>query len=193
MNTTSGATATALLASAALAGGSTPSLAGPAEAAPAAGELTPEECTAGPHRRAFDFWVGRWTVRSEEGEALGRSHVRRVSGGCALLESWTSENGTTGTSLNFYDPEAGHWVQVWVGGNGLRLRLEGGVRGNAMVLEGTRTRDCEQLRDRITWTPSEEGTVRQTWEISTDGGRTWSTSWEGIYRPVGPEPGTPPG
>lgn len=137
----------------------------------------------GPDYRAFDFWVGEWTVVSPEGERVGRNRIRRVAGGCALLESWTSAEGTTGTSLNYYDPDDERWTQVWVGARGLRLRLEGTVEGASMVLEGERTAEGRRVRDRITWTPRPDGTVRQTWETSTDGG--WETSWVGIYHRAG--------
>lgn len=33
--------------------------------------------------------------------------------------------------------------------------------------------------ERITWTPNADGTVRQHWEQSTDGGKTWTTAFDG--------------
>lgn len=137
-------------------------------------------CDATPFR-AFDFWVGTWTVESPEGDRVGRNRIRKAAGGCALLESWTSEEGTTGTSLNYFDPGEERWTQVWVGARGLRLHLRGGMDGTSMVLEGERTVDGRRIRDRITWTPRPDGTVRQGWETSVDGG-AWETSWVGIYR-----------
>lgn len=130
--------------------------------------------------RAFDFWVGEWIVRDADGKEVGRNRIRRVSGGCALLESWSSSRGTTGTSLNFYDPASGRWTQVWVGGRGLRLHLVGGTEDGAMVLSGERTVDGERVRDRITWTPMPDGRVRQTWETAPGDG-DWEKSWEGFY------------
>lgn len=149
-------------------------------AGPTAAAAQEEPC-GGDVYRAFDFWVGTWTVVNPEGERAGRNRIQRVAGGCALLESWTSDEGTTGTSLNYYDPDDGRWTQVWVGERGLRLRLEGGVEGTSMVLSGERTVDGKRIRDRITWTPRPDGTVRQAWETSVDGGG-WETSWVGIYR-----------
>jgi hypothetical protein len=34
---------------------------------------------------------------------------------------------------------------------------------------------------RITWAPQADGSVRQLWESSKDGGRTWSTAFDGKY------------
>ena len=147
------------------------------------GSFAEPPCTSAPYR-AFDFWLGDWVVRDSTGREIGRNRIRSVAGGCALLESWTSAKGSTGTSLNFYDPDSGRWTQVWVGESGVRLRLEGGRRGDAMVLEGTRSRGDTVLRDRITWTPHEDGTVEQRWDVSTDDGRSWTASWLGTYHPA---------
>jgi len=38
------------------------------------------------------------------------------------------------------------------------------------------------ITDRITFTPRADGTVRQFWQASRDGGTTWTTSFDGIYR-----------
>ena len=36
--------------------------------------------------------------------------------------------------------------------------------------------------NRITWTPREDGSVRQHWETSQDGRSSWTTAFDGIYR-----------
>ena len=37
------------------------------------------------------------------------------------------------------------------------------------------------LQQRITWTPNADATVRQLWETSEDGGKTWSVAFDGRY------------
>lgn len=147
---------------------------------PPAGAQDPCE---GETHHAFDFWIGSWIVRDPDGEEVGRNRIRRVAGGCALLERWTSSEGTTGVSLSFFDPETGAWTQVWVGERGTRLHLVGGRDGPSMTLEGERRLEGKTIRDRITWTPRGDGTVRQDWEI-TDDGADWESAWAGIYHPV---------
>jgi hypothetical protein len=39
----------------------------------------------------------------------------------------------------------------------------------------------KSARQRITWTPLGGGRVRQLWESSTDGGKTWSVAFDGLY------------
>jgi hypothetical protein len=52
-----------------------------------------------------------------------------------------------------------------------------------MVLVGN-THDAasgKMVVNRISWTPQAEGTVRQHWETSTDGGKSWTTAFDGRY------------
>ena len=53
----------------------------------------------------------------------------------------------------------------------------------SMVLAGRRpTRDGSgEASHRITWTPNPDGTVRQLWEASKDGGVNWSVLFDGLY------------
>jgi hypothetical protein len=134
-------------------------------------------------RRQFDFWVGRWTVTDTAGRVLGHSEVTRVAGGCGIAEHWMGRGGGGGRSLNGYDPTTRRWSQFWVGEGGLVLHLSGGLRGTSMVLSGRRTGPRGELLDRITWTPLDDGAVRQLWEVSGDGGASWKTSFDGHYAP----------
>ena len=34
---------------------------------------------------------------------------------------------------------------------------------------------------RITWSKNADATVRQVWESSTDGGKTWTVAFDGKY------------
>ncbi len=38
--------------------------------------------------------------------------------------------------------------------------------------------------NRMTWTPLDNGYVRQHWEVTSDGGTTWSTAFDGEYHPA---------
>ena len=37
------------------------------------------------------------------------------------------------------------------------------------------------LRHRLSFRANPDGTVRQLWETSADGGTTWTTSFDGLY------------
>lgn len=141
----------------------------------------------GPRFRDFDYWTGTWAVENVEGDRVGSNTISAVSGGCALFEQWDSVEGTTGMSINHYDPARERWEQLWVGSGGLILRLAGQLEDGVMVLTSTESRDTPRgsVVDRISWVP-EVGTVRQLWEISLDDGESWQTVFEGIYRPAEP-------
>lgn len=151
-------------------------------------EAPPTCDAAGFH--AFDFWIGEWTVTDPAGAVAGSNVITSVSDGCALLEEWRSADGNTGTSLNHYDARTGRWYQRWVGAGQSILHLEGGLEDGSMVLSGERTaRAGGSIIDRIRWTPQADGSVRQHWQYSTDGGTTWSEAFDGTYRRTTPKPG----
>jgi hypothetical protein len=77
----------------------------------------------------------------------------------------------------------GKWRQYWVWRNGTTLELTGEYRDGKMILSGE-SKDArgKPVRNRITWYANDDGTVRQHWEQSTDRGKSWKTSFDGLYR-----------
>jgi hypothetical protein len=149
--------------------------------APAA--ANPPAACSRPEHRQFDFWIGEWDVTLPDGRPAGSNRIRAIHSGCALHEEWSGASGSTGTSLNAYDGAARRWHQTWVGNDGLLLRLDGGLRDGAMELAGQTDANGVTTLHRIRWTPL-GGTptrVRQLWESSTDGGRTWAVVFDGLY------------
>ena len=141
-------------------------------------------CTGSEYHQ-FDFWLGSWRVTDTSGEQVGRNHIERTLGGCVLHESWTATDGSKGESFNIYDRWSGRWHQTWVDEHGLLLQLDGGLQGTSMVLEGERlSPEHTPMRHRITWTPLDARHVRQHWERSPDGGKTWQTVFDGRYARV---------
>jgi hypothetical protein len=134
-----------------------------------------------PEHRAFDFWIGTWDVHTADGKLAGRNTITTVQGGCALREQYTTPRGYAGESLNAYDRGRGTWHQTWVDTGGLVLQLEGGIEDGSMVMAGE-TVDAEGTvtRQRITWTPDADGSVRQLWESAPVDGQ-WSVVFDGRY------------
>lgn len=138
-----------------------------------------DACSEFEHRQ-FDFWLGDFQVSDTTGSVVGTNRITRVANGCGLNEYWRGGNGNNGTSLNWYEPATGEWHQLWVG-LGLYLRLSGGLENGSMVLSGARETPRGAVVDRISWTPLEDGRVRQHWEVSSDGGASWQTLFDGLY------------
>lgn len=136
--------------------------------------------------RQFDFWLGQWEVTNPAGKLAGHSRIESILGGCVLLENWDSPSGVSGKSFNIYNADTENWEQFWVDNSGSRLHLSGGLHEGRMVLQGAQDKPNAQSgqrqHERITWTPNADGSVRQLWETSTDNGKTWATSFDGLYR-----------
>jgi hypothetical protein len=131
--------------------------------------------------RQFDFWVGDWDVTSAAAPGTtSRNRITLTNDGCTLREEYTTPAGYAGTSLNFYDAARKRWHQTWIDNQGGALYLEGGIEGDAMVM---RTAGDPLNVQRITWTPLADGAVRQHWESTADGGKTWTTVFDGRYTP----------
>ena len=68
-----------------------------------------------------------------------------------------------------------------------RLDLAGGLdeRGR-MVLSGLMPGpDGAEVAHEISWEALGDGTVKQHWRVSKDGGEAWQDAFVGIYRPAG--------
>jgi hypothetical protein len=155
----------------------------PAAQASAPAQMT-TPCADAPERHRFDFWIGEWEVTTPAGGHAGTSSVQSVSGGCALLENWTSANGGHGKSLNAFNPAIGQWQQYWIGqdGNPTEFR-ESSWSGSSIVFRAhaPATGKSPAMESRLTFTPLDSSTVRQHGEQSTDGGATWKTSYLLVY------------
>jgi hypothetical protein len=143
----------------------------------------PPRCQAAEHRQ-FDFWIGRWEVFTPDGKRAGENHIEAIDGGCALIERWRGGGGFTGTSLNSWDGRAKQWRQHWVDNQGGLLQLAGALQGANMVLASSGphpNKPGPTQRQRTTWTPNADGSVRQLWQTSEDDGVQWTTVFDGRY------------
>ena len=141
----------------------------------------PPPCS-GPEHRQFDFWVGEWDVTQPDGTLAGTNRIEVILGGCVLQESWRSTNGKSqGHSFNLYGRD-GKWHQTWVDNGGLLLELVGGLQDGRMVMgQDVMRPDGQTVRHEISWEKLPTGQVKQHWRSSTDGGKTWSDIFVGIY------------
>lgn len=153
-------------------------------AAPAIAQSPGAAPCSSPEYRQFDFWVGEWDVFSPDGAKAGENRIEVIANRCALLENWTGAKGGAGKSLNIYDATDRKWHQTWVDATGGRLELVGSIVGGSMVLGAVgpmADRPGVSVTHRITWTPNADGSVRQHWQTSDDGGKTWTTAFDGKY------------
>lgn len=147
----------------------------------------PHDCQASPPHRQFDFWIGQWEVRDPAGTLAGNNAIAPVQNGCALREQWTSVRGGSGESLNYYDPGAGQWRQLWLDAGYSIIDIAGALDDTgSMVLEGRiyYLGSGQSHPFRGTWTLLEDGRVRQFFQQQDDEG-AWQTWFEGFYSRAG--------
>lgn len=140
-----------------------------------------QPCIHSPQHKQFDFWIGEWDVQAQ-GQLAGTNSVQRILDGCVIFENWTGSRGGTGKSFNFYNSSTGKWQQVWVDNTGNVLQLYGEYKDNEMRYTGeTVGQNGNKTLHRLTFFNLAPDRVRQFWETSTDGGKTWNVVFDGMY------------
>jgi len=139
---------------------------------------------AAPEYHQFDFWIGTWKVVDQSAQGGGgggaRNTISAINDGCAILEEYTA-GGFNGSSISYYDRHSETWHQVWIDNQGKPLVQEGKFERGAMVLHSTM---ADGSPSRLSWTANADGSVRQVWEKSTDGGKTWTVVFDGLYTKI---------
>lgn len=146
----------------------------------------PVSCMDIPQAREFDFWVGEWDAFvTGTSNLAGTSKIEIASGGCMILENWTSVGQPfSGKSINYVDPLTLKWKQVWVGSNGLNVSefLNGEYNNGAMRFEfeqKTKTGAVQKIKFHFYNISQNE--VRQVHQTSDDG-QSWKTTYDFTYK-----------
>jgi tetratricopeptide (TPR) repeat protein len=146
-------------------------------------------CVYAAEYRQLDFWVGEWDVASTTGPAGGpvaHSRIELIEDQCVVAESYVHPAGYSGRSFNSYHPDKRRWEQFWVDNKGAIHHYTGVFRDGNLYYEadGVRTQGPSSPPAKVKMTFFNQGPdqVRQLGEQSTDGGKTWSTSYDLTYR-----------
>jgi hypothetical protein len=133
--------------------------------------------------RGFDFWLGEWSVTDTAGRPAGTSKIESILNGFVILESWTGASGSSGKSFNTYDPLTQRWRQHWVDDRGTVVDYTDGTleNGRLTLVAKTRAADGSMSLQRMSFFDQAPGRVRQLGEVSSDGGATWTTSFDLVY------------
>jgi len=148
-----------------------------------------------PHTRApscdgaeyhqFDFFEGDWDVYDfgVPDSVIAHNVVTPMAGGCAIREVYTQRDGMQGESFSTFDASRQLWHQSWVTNHGSLLLLDGRLDGGRMVLTAT-VHDGKGGSSllRGIWIPA-RGSVRETAQRSTDGGKRWEPVFDIVFRP----------
>ncbi len=148
-------------------------------------QTAPAGCSDSAGFSDFDFWLGEWDVYSndEQKQYAGHNRISKHYGDCLVLEEWTSASGGGGMSMNFYNSVTDEWRQVWVA-SGYSIDYTGGLDDDgAMVLEGHLYSYAQnsQAPFRGRWTPQDDGSVIQHFDIYDADNDRWVVWFEGRY------------
>ena len=155
----------------------------PAQEPPAQPPPALPPCDSRPEAKQFDFWVGEWDV-VVNGKPAGTNRIERILNGCVLQENWTGAGGGSGKSWNWYDIGDRKWHQLWLSSGGApHLSLAGSFADDVMKYEGTSVGPGGvAVHNRLQFFKLPNDRVRQFWEQSRDGGKTWTVAFDGDYR-----------
>jgi hypothetical protein len=143
-------------------------------------------CVHRPEHRAMDFWVGEWDVRptgSPDSTPPSRSRIELVEDQCVVAEHYTAP-GYSGRSYNLYDVEQKRWEQFWVDNKGGRHHYQGQARDGNIYYEadGVRVVGTPGLvKMKMTFFNQGKDQVRQLGEQSSNGGKTYTVSYDLTY------------
>lgn len=141
-------------------------------------------CAADSNFRKFDFWVGDWDVQQTgvpRAPVGASSHVERILDGCVIFENWSpGPSGPSGQSFNIFNRVTKKWEQYWVDATGRITHYFGEFKD-----DGNLYYEAEQFgtgnKVRMTFFNQGQDEVRQLGHLSTDGGKTWTVSFDLTY------------
>lgn len=138
---------------------------------------------AAPEYHQFDFFVGDWDAFDidKPGTVVARNRVDSILEGCVVLEDYEETSGHHGQSFSIYDATKKVWHQTWVTNRGELLLLDGEFRDGPMVLIGHDIHEGKPREVRGVW-KAENGGVRETAVESFDGGKTWNSWFDLMFR-----------
>jgi hypothetical protein len=143
-------------------------------------------CAADANFHAFDFWIGEWDVqatgptRAPMGSGA-TSIVERQLDGCVIQENWLPPGGAgAGKSFNIYNSVSKQWEQYYVDTRATITHYKGTFRedGN-LYYEADQFASSNKIR--MTFFNQGSNQVRQLGHVSTDGGKTWTVSFDLTY------------
>ena len=140
---------------------------------------------AGTNYRSADFLLGEWRVEAENGLDLGHSSITAELSRCLVLEEFLTPKGYRAKAFLSFARGSATWSRTYMDAEGGRIFLQGTPVAGGLALTGTvALPDGNRVMVRITWTKTTSGSVEQVWDVSRDGGASWSFDQKLVYVPA---------
>ena len=138
-------------------------------------------CTVQPEFRHLDFFVGEWDLQIQ-GQSVQSTNVRLELADCIVHQDDTVQNGYQAKATHFYNAELGKWQQAYIDTRGAFALWTGEFKDGVLTYsrEAVATNGAKTSH-RSTFTKIDADRIHQVYEHSTDGGKTWTTTFDAFY------------
>jgi hypothetical protein len=139
-------------------------------------------CAANPNSRQFDFWLGDWAVTYPGAPGGSTSTVSLTLDQCVVVENWNGGKGHSGRNWFAYSADDQAWHGMFADNRGRVHVFEGALEPGAAEFRGpSRNADGTTVLNRVRVVRINADQVEESWEKSTDQGKTWKTEFRGEY------------
>ncbi|HKO54528.1 MAG TPA: hypothetical protein VJ276_01545 [Thermoanaerobaculia bacterium] len=138
-------------------------------------------CAAAPEFRQFDYWLGEWDVQSN-GQKIARSSIQLILDDCVVFENYATIDGRyAGKSFSVWNAPRRQWEQRYVDTTGAFHEWIGALEGDHLVFTWRYELNGVKTLQKMTYVKEGPDQVRQKIDVSTDDGKTWNGSYDGLY------------
>jgi tetratricopeptide (TPR) repeat protein len=137
-------------------------------------------CMGSPEYRQFDYWLGEWEVMAQ-GKKLASSSIQLILDDCVIFENYVDVNQYSGKSFSIWDAETKQWQQRYVDSLGAFHAWIGGLENNQMRFFWKHDVSGTPTTERMTYIREDPDHVRQRIDVTTDDGKSWTTTYDGMY------------
>ena len=131
----------------------------------------------------MDFLLGEWEA-VRDGKVIANTKFEVGASHCSILQTWTPPSGVQGRSvaaLIAYSNADKSWEYLAAWSNGMRQRWENGVlKGNELRFD--RVDSVKKTLEHFSFFNLPNGDSKEFSEGSADGGKTWTTHYDVIFR-----------
>ncbi len=134
----------------------------------------------------FDFWVGEWSLEwtnADGSKSYGTNKIEKTLDGKVIQENFRDpKSGAKGTSISVYNSKLKTWHQAWADNGGSYYDFEGAIDGEKRIFR-TKEKEVngEKIIQRMVFYNIKPDSLTWDWELTKDGGKTWTLQWRILY------------
>jgi hypothetical protein len=138
----------------------------------------------------FDFWIGNWSVRWDDGQGnagSGINIIEKILDDKVILENFKVLDGDLkgfkGISISVFDIKNKVWKQTWNDNQGSSLEFIGETANDERIFKTNVVIDQgKAISSRMRFLNIKENSFTWDWESSDDGGKSWKLNWRIYYK-----------